>query len=57
MVFSGDRGIPQTFDEMLTPLKPKTFPLLNPRQNAPLVYHGPNLFNMCPFPDSPALYV
>ena len=28
--FFGDRGIPQTYDEMLTPLKPKTFPILNP---------------------------
>ena len=42
---------------MLTPLNPKTFPLLKPRQNASLVSHGANLFNLCPFPDSPALYV
>ena len=43
---------------MLTPLKPKTFPLLNPASKLlPLVYHGANVFNLCPFPDSPTLYV
>ena len=40
--FSGDRGIPHTFDEMLTPLKPKTFPLLNPASKcSPWCLMGP----------------
>ena len=43
---------------MLTTLKPKTFPLLNPASKCShLVSHGANVFNMCPFPVSPALYV
>ena len=29
---------------------------LTSRQNAPLVSHGANLFNLCPFRDSSALY-
>ena len=41
-VFYGDRGIPHTFDEMLTPLKPKTFPLLNPASKcSPWCLMGP----------------
>ena len=42
---------------MFIPLNPKTFLLLNPVKLLPLASHGANLFNLCPFPDSPALYV
>ena len=40
-------------------LKPKTFPLLNPASKCSpsVVSQWANLFNMCPFPDSPALYL
>ena len=42
---------------MFTPLNPKKFPLLNPVKLLPLASHEANLFNLCPFPDSPVLFV
>ena len=47
----------QTFDEILTPLNPQKLPLLNPMSKCSPWCHGANLFNLCPLPDSSALYV